>query len=110
VDAATASRARSLVEVKLGKLGRAECLARLADMGLDGGEAASVFEAALKKKRRACSSMMFWGAICCLLGIVVSAAMTGSDTYEYFYWYGIVLVGLGLIITGFAQRIRYGKS
>ena len=69
-----------------------------------------MFDAVLKKKKRSCSGMMLGGLACCVLGILFSAAMMSTGDYEHFYWYGIVLTGFGLFLTGLVQRIRFGEK
>jgi hypothetical protein len=94
--------------MKLGQMSKDKILKGIRDFGASEEESNSIFSDVLKKKKSFFLKLVAWGIVCCVLGVVVSAAMMSTGAYEYFLWYGIILLGITLSITGIVLLLRYG--
>ena len=90
---------------------------KLVQAGLGPGEAAAqaqniVYQRAQTKKKKAASNVT-WGALLCVGGLVVtigtlSAASSGGGTYVV--WWGAILWGAVLFLSGLSQRGQADKD
>lgn len=97
----------TFIEIKAGKLDDDHIISRALEMGMDRKEAEEKLSAVKSAKRKTANKIFVLGIAALCIGILVSVIATNSYQYEYFYWWGLVLLGVVMTITGFVLQRKY---
>ncbi len=102
------SRPKALIELKSGKIPREQIVSQAVEMGADREEAERLYLQLMRKKHKLYSRLTFWGAVALAVGLLVSWVGTSSDAYIYFYYWGPIVAGALVCISGVVlkQKLR----
>ena len=94
------NKIRTYIELNCIKKPAGEILEIAREKGSERKEVLSILNICLEKHRRTNKKILLIGFFSLILGIVVSTVMSNSADYEYFYTYGLVIIGLVMLPYG----------
>ncbi len=103
-------KAEGYIEMNIGKIPTDVILNKVVEMGLDRKNTEAIFFRCRDKKAKEAQNLLKAAIIVLLAGILASVYGTSMDYYEYFYWYGPVLIGIALLLTAIIYKRRLKKN
>ena len=102
-------KALTYLELHIGKIEKQELLNKVIQMGLYNDDALMMYTKLIKKKRSLALRILLIGTACVIIGLIVSIIGTNSNSYEYFYYYGPIVIGFLMMCTGAVLFLKIKK-
>ena len=68
-----------------------------------------VYKEVFRSKGLSMNRVLLAGIAMILIGVIISVALTSSSYYDYFYYYGLPLLGLIFCLFAFGKKVKLSR-
>ncbi len=103
------SKACRYIELNIIKKPKNEILKKCSEWDLSEETAEEVYKEVFRSKGLSMNRVLLAGIAMILIGVIISVALTSSSYYDYFYYYGLPLLGLIFCLFAFGKKVKLSR-